>query len=38
VIVWTGVGVVLLVRRGLSVRGAAAEAAAAARDAAAARL
>jgi hypothetical protein len=38
VIVWTGVGVALLVRRGLSVRGAAEEARAAARDAAAARL
>ncbi len=38
VIVWTGVGVALLVRRGLSVRTAAEEARAAARDAAAARL
>lgn len=38
VIVWTGVGVALLVRRGLTVRTAAAEARAAARDAAAARL
>jgi hypothetical protein len=38
VIFWTGVGVALLVRRGLSVRAAAEEAQAAARDAAAARL
>ena len=38
IVVWTGVGVALLVRRGLSVRGAAEEALAAARDAAAARL
>ena len=38
IIVWTSVGVALLLRRGLTVRGAAEEARAAARDAAAARL